>query len=409
MFESEHKLRHVAFFDEIASRTDGEPEFHAAVAGLVVLRLVDAWLDEGPVVTNDDAFTVRNVEAAIEQMSEGSTARTLLARVLDALREAKPDIHVVVTPLMAYAQALEYEAKWTLAVDVYHSVLAHLHPLQDNDASVAAQLRLGSCYRALNRIPEATAAYAAASEIATATGDFVGILRARVGEGAIAVLKGNLPLAQDILDDTIVRARGDQLKDVRSRALHERATVAKYRGQYELAIKFAYDALHSSQSPAEKDRILADIAGAFSDMGVFSAATDAYLILSLTAVEQYTRWGATLNLLHIAMQTGSQILFEQHRRQLVGVPLPPFFATGFELTLGQGYQKFGDDDRARRHLERTIALAKEHDFNQLLFDAEDALYDIRKPAPTRREPAELPLDVREVATAIRQMRESVGV
>ena len=407
MFESDRKLRHLPFFEEIASRSEGDPEWHAAVAGVVVLRLVDAWLEEGPDLTVDEPFTLRSVESAIEEVRPGSPVRTLLQRVLHALRERKPDIHVVVTPLMAYAQTLEYDAKWRLAADVYNSVLAHLHPMEDTDASIAAHLRLASCYRAMDQLDDASAAYTAASEIAQAAGDMVGVLRARVGEAAIAGRRGNYPRAQDILDDTIARATGDNLRDVRSRALHQRANVAKARGEYELAIRFAYDALHYSETPTEKDRILGDIAGAFSDLGVYTAARDAYLVLSVTAQEQFTRWAAALNLLDIAVRTGSEPLFEQHRRQLLGQALPPYLATGFQLTLGQGYQRFGDDDKARRHLTAAVASAQEHGLNALLFDAEEALLGMhKKPATT---PSQLSLATEEVAGAIRALREAAGV
>ncbi|HJQ19077.1 MAG TPA: hypothetical protein VJ867_01940, partial [Gemmatimonadaceae bacterium] len=410
VFEPEHKLRHLAFFDEIAAHDEGDREWRDSVAGLVALRLVDRWLEEGPTFTTEDTFAVRGVEAAIEEMDAGTPLRILLGRVLNALCERKPDVHVVVTPLLAYAQQLEFDAKWTLATDVYHSVLAHLHPQEDTDACVAAHLRLGSCYRALNRIPEAMQAYNAATQIATAGGDMVGILRARVGESAIAILKGNLPQAQEILEDTIARATGDSLRDVRSRALHERASVAKYRGQYELAIRFGYEALNDSQNPAERDRILADIAGAFVDLGVYSAARDAYLVLSVTALEQYTRWGATLNLMDLAVQTNSQTLFEHYRRELAPEQLPPFFATAYHLNAGVGHRVFGSDEAARHQLQLALAMATEHGFNQLLFDAEEALLDMTKPRMQPQEQSrDLPLDVQEVAAAIRQMRESVGV
>lgn len=409
MFESEHKLKHLAFFEEIASHAEGEPDWHAAVAGLVVLRLVDSWLDEGPALMADDAFVVRSVESAIEEVSPGTPIRTLLGRVLDALRERKPDIHVVVTPLMAYAQALEYDAKWTLAADVYNSVLAHLHPLEDTDASIAAHLRLGSCYRSLQQLDNALATYASASEIATASGDMVGILRARVGEAHVFVLRGDLPSAQTILDETIERASGDGLRDVRSRALHQRAEVAKMRGQYDLAVRFAYDALSYSETPSERDRILSDIAGAFLDLGIVSAARDAYLVLSATAMEQFIRWNATINLIELSAVTGAELLFEQYKRQLANTKLPPYLATGYHLTVGTGYQRLDRNEEARAHLERALALATEHGFNQALFDAEEALLGVELVKPRRPQPAELSLDLQEVAGAIQRMRESAGV
>ena len=135
-------------------------------------------------------------------IDEGNPVRAILGRVMDSLREQTPDIHVVITPLMAFAQTLEYDAKWLLAADVYHSVLAHLHPVEDADASIAAHLRLGSCYRNLHDVPAAAAAFEAASNVATAVGDIVGVLRARVGEARIAILRGNLPRAEEILDDS---------------------------------------------------------------------------------------------------------------------------------------------------------------------------------------------------------------
>jgi tetratricopeptide (TPR) repeat protein len=409
LFESENKLRHLPFFEEVASHAEGEPQWRSAMAGLVALRLVDAWLEDGPAVTTDDGWGFRGVRSAIEDVDEGTPIRAILGRIVDALKEQKPDIHVVVTPLMAYGQSLEYEAKWTLAADVYQTVLAHLHPVEDSDASIAAHLRLGSCYRNLSLIDDAVEAFASASEIANAVGDIVGILRARIGEAKIATLRGNLPEAATILDDTIARATTADLRDVRSRALHDRSGVATLSGQYELGVRLAYEALEHSSSPTERDRILGDIAGAFIYLGVFSAARDAYLVLSVTAQEQYIRWGATLNLLEIASETGAEMLFEQYRRQLVSQSLPPYLATSFELNLGNGYQRFGNSGKARLHLERAMAMATEHGLNQYLFEAEEALYQIDTPMPRRRVAEEVSLDVDEVASAIRELRVSVGV
>lgn len=409
MFESDHKLRHLPFFEEIASREEGDSEWRAATAGLVVVRLVDAWLEDGPVVSTDDGWSLRSVNNAIDDVDEGTPIRAILGRVMDALQQQKPDIHVVVTPLMAYGQALEYDAKWLLAADVYHSVLAHLHPVEDSDASIAAHFRLGHCYRSLHLIDEATEAFASASQIATAVGDMVSVLLARVNEAHIAVLRGNLPHAAEILDDTIVRATGNEFRDVRSRALHERSNVAHLRGQYELAVRFAYEALEHSQSQTQRDRILGDIAVSFLQLGVYSAARDAYLVLSATAQELYTRWAATINLLEISAHTGAEMLFEAYHRQLAGAKLPPYLATAFEVSLGTGYQRLGDLTRARVHLERAMAMAGEHGLNQYLFEAEEALLELETPTPPHLVQGELPLDIEEVANAIRELRESVGV
>jgi len=407
VFDSDQKLRHLPFFEEVAGLEADSAEGRAAAAGLVTLRLVDAWL-EGALSFKEDQWSVPHVRKAIKAMDEGSTPRAMLLLIVDALRERKPDIHTLVTPLMAYAQALEYDAEWLMAGDVYQTLLAHLHPIEDSEASIAAHLRLGSCYRSLNLGNEAVAAFSAASEIGAAVGDIVGVLRARVGEASIARIHGNLPRAEAILDETIAKAVGADLVDVRSRALNERASVAMARGNYELGIRFAYDAFGHAQSQTERDRILGDIAGAFANLGVFSAARDAYMVLSVTAQEQYVRWTSTLNLLEIASLTGDEVVFEQHRRQLRNEAMPPLLATAFELNLGQGYQRFGDSDRAKSHLSAALSLAGKHGFQQYLFLAEESLTSIDVRVQKANVGQVIPLDVRHVAAALQDLRETAG-
>jgi tetratricopeptide (TPR) repeat protein len=408
VFDSEPKLRHLPFFEDIAGREEGTVDWHASTAGLVVLRLVDSWLEHGT-DRRDVEWTVRSVRCAIEAVGEGTPVRTILDRVVDALEEGKPDFHVVVTPLMAYGRALEYTAQWHLAADVYHSVLAHLHPTEDSDASIAANLRLGQCYRHLNRIDDATNAFEIALEIATAVDDIVGVLRARIGESQIAVLRGNLSRAVTILDDTIARATTGDLKEVRSRALHDRSRVASLSGHYDLAVLLAYEALDHSESLVERDRILSDIAGTFSLLGVYSAAHDAYLILSATAQEQYLRWTAMINLMEIATHTGAQPQFEAYRRELSGVQLPPLLATGFELNLGRGHRQFGNPTRARSHLMRARAMATEHNLSQFALEVEEALANLDSPIGALADEDVSSPEVLKVAQAIRRLRLSSAV
>lgn len=409
MFKSDQKLKHLPFFEELAVHDEGSAEWRAASAGLLVLRFVDSWLEESRGVCADDSWQGRRVEAAVLEVDDGWPGRVLLTRVLDATRDPRADINAVVVPLMAYAQVLEYDARWALASDVYHTLLAHLHPLKDSDSSIAAHLRLAHCYRTLNLNDDAAKTYAAAGEIATRSGDLVGVLRARIGEGRIAMFAGNLPRAELILDEAISRAKRADLGEVRSRALHVRGNVAHFRGQYELAIQFAYEALENTPNNFERDRILSDIAVSFLELGVYSAARDAYLVLSVTAQEQYIRWAATLNLLEIATRTGAEPLFERYRRELVDIELPPYLATARALNVGLGYQRFGDNAKARGSLTEAIALAGKHGFNQYLFEAEEALDNLERPVTAQRTHSDLSLQVQEVVGAIEKLKKLAGV
>jgi tetratricopeptide (TPR) repeat protein len=398
------------FFEAIASTDEGDANWHAATAGLVVLRLVDSWIEDGP-RADDDIWPIESVRCSIDALNSHANLRSVLHTIVDVMEMAgRADIHVVAPRLMAYGQLLEYDANWTLATDVYQSLLSHLHPKLDSDACVAAQLRLGYSLKNLNMLDDANVAFNHAFEIASSSEDIVGVLRARIGEAKISMVRGNLSRAEQILDETIDRSVSEQLSEVRASALHDRSSVAHFRGQYELAIKLAYQALELVQSPSQRDRMLSDIATAFMELGVYSAAHDAYMVLAATAQEQFVRWAATINLMELAWRVGSEPHFESHRRELAGVELPPHLATAVELTLGSGYRRFGDLERSGKHFRRALHLATEHSQNQYIFEAEESLLELNQPPrATRNPPASLSLEVSEVAEAIKGLRLDVGV
>src|SRR5205085_2889280 len=116
------------------------------------------------------------------------------------------DMGTLAPRMVAYGQLLEYDAKWTLAADVYSSILGHTHPVQEADVATHAHLRRGFCLRQMGDIPGSLAAYQTAGDIAKSANDMVGVLSARIGEAKAAIARGNMPQAQQILDETITRA-----------------------------------------------------------------------------------------------------------------------------------------------------------------------------------------------------------
>jgi hypothetical protein len=74
-----------------------------------------------------------------------------------------------------------------------------------------------------------------------------------------------------------------------------------------------------------------------------------------------------------------------------------------------GYHRFGDVDQSRQYLQRAFALAGEYGFNQYLFEAEEALLRLDVAPQIRQAPSDISLDLKEVAGAIRDMREAAGV
>jgi tetratricopeptide (TPR) repeat protein len=402
VFENGQTLQHLAFFEEVAAREEHEPEWRAATAGLVTLRLVDQWIEEGPNVVAAEGWGVRAVLNAIDQMDDGSPTPAILRSIVAAMEASRvTDVLGVVPRLLAYGQALEYDAKWALAADVYETVIAHTHPVEHSDSATAAHLRRGVCLRTLGHFAEASEAFAAASAVASEADDMVGVLRARIGEAKIAVARGNLPGAEVVLDETIARASELGMSVIRSEALHDRAMVAGLRGRYDLAVELAYEALRGSVSPDSKDRILNDIGTAFYLLGLRSVARDAFLVLSATAQHQYMRWLASLSLMEIAAEDGSEPIFEQYRSRLKASALPPELETEYYIRLGRGYRRLDHEDLGQIALAKAVQLAEHYGFATLLFEAEAATKAMVRRSSTDRE---LSPQISDIAHEVRHMR-----
>jgi tetratricopeptide (TPR) repeat protein len=403
-------LRHLAFFDELSRRDETDDAWKEISAGLVVLRLVDRWLEEGAGVVADDAWGYASVVEAVDAISVGRPVRGMLRSVVDAMAmTATPNFRTVAPRLMAYARALDFDARWTLAVDVYHTVIASSEPLENADTVIAAHLRLGYCLRQIGEVDQSAAAYAMAGRIAEQTGDMVGVLRARIGDAKIAMLRGNLPRAELILDGTIEDAGKHGLSGVESMALQDRASVAGMRGDYELAVRMAYRALPGTESERNRDRLLHDIAVAFGRLGVRTAARDAFLVLVATSADQFVRWSASIQLMAIAAADGVGPMFEKYRQELAGQTLPTVLGAEFELETGRGYLALGHFEDAATWLTIAVSTANANGLYQLVFEAESELVQARQARTIEERSApfrEIAPDVTEVAEAIRTLRET---
>src|SRR6476659_7805244 len=113
--ESNGGFRHLAFFEELAKLDETDPSWRSVSAGLVVMRLVDEWIKIGTPAVRAESWGVSAVRDAIADVPDGTPLRRILSAVLQALEVAPTvDIHALAPRLMAYGQALEYEAKWRL-------------------------------------------------------------------------------------------------------------------------------------------------------------------------------------------------------------------------------------------------------------------------------------------------------
>src|SRR5688500_1706547 len=412
VIHSGQMLRHLAYFEALAGLEETDAKWRSTSAGLVVLRLFDDWMEHGPFPGGGNGWGLHSVRGAVDAVDVGNPTRLILADIVDAIANGAE--RASLTPrLLAYARALHYGADWGLSADVYHTVISHAHPIEEADSVIDANMQYGYCARMLGKWDEAQMAYSQAGEIAVAIGDIVKVLRARVADAKLAIDRGNLPKAEEILDETIARAtdREGKLRETRALAVHERAGVALLRGDYETAVRFAYEALDGMTNPASRDRVLSDIAAAFIELGVLSAARDALVVLAATAQEQYIRWAATVNLLEVAGREGCEPVFEQYRRELASAQLPASLEANYYLVVGKGYAGFGRVEPARSALTKAIDVATHHAFHQLVHAAEAELRELERAEVTRRKVSDYQpsADVEEIVAAIHGMREEADL
>ncbi len=398
-----------SFVEALGTTPETDRERLAICAGLSVLRLIDGWL-AGQSATSTAEF--RAVRAAVDLVAAEKPGQAILAGIVDAVEcAAAPDPRIVATGLLAYGRSLDYDANYPLAADVFAAIAAHLQSDLNPDIAIDAQMRLGYCRRMNGELDRAQLAYSEAQRIAALTGDQMKALHARVGDAALASDRGNLPAAESILDDVIAASAAGGFNDVHAIALHDRAYVANARGEYELGVRFAFDALQRVRSLTARDRILIDLAMSFTQIGVLGAARDAFLIVVESAQEQYVRWAAAINLLEIGTLLPNSPLFEQYRRELAAETLPPFLRAQYYYHCGQGYWTLGNLEAAEHHVQLAHELAERYGYNQLLFQVETLADQLTRGVvlSVRPSPCDAPEGLRDVAEAVSEMRQLVGV
>jgi YD repeat-containing protein len=408
--ESDGLLRHLAFFEELAKLDESDPSWRSVSAGLVTMRLVDGWFAGDRSAA--ESWAVGAVRGAIEDVPETTPLRRILTAILDTMTASSSvESHTLCPRLIAYGQALEYDAKWSLAGDVYQVVVDHADSTADADLVVTAFLRLGGCHKNLGDLDAAARSYDQACAVALPVGDLIGVLTARLGEAKIAMARGNMPKAESILEQTLEEAQSAGLDDVRSRALTDRAFIAGMGGQHQQAIRYSYNALELSKSQRDRDRILTNIATGFRYLGLFDVARDAYLVLASTAQEQYIRWMSELNLMELAALQGMELDFDKYRRDLVAADFTPQLRVTYLLHVGRGYSALGHADAGIPYLERAIQMASEFSLNQLMFQAEEALVEVRRreARTVAKNDRSIDASIRDVIDAIHGMKEMAGV
>ena len=403
-------IRHQVYFDTLGSLKEDSPSWRSVFAGLSVLRLVDSYADDRASIDQSSWAQLHNVRSAIEGVGEGDPIRGCLTTVLEQVIKPAGIDETVCAALLAYGRALDYEASWGLATDVFSTVVKIARPEKNPALAIEAQIAVGGAARRNGEWDISARAYSQAAYLADTVRDHQGVLTVQVGIANTYLAKGNLPQAQSILDDVIVQARDHRFTEVQGMATHSSSSLAQQRGDKAEAVKLAYEALELTKRPSERDLVLADLAAGFAEMGMRDASRDAHLILANTAQTKWVRWQATINLMELAAQDDMAEAFDCYAAELRKAPLGPWLKSHFLLFLGEGLESFHRYEAAEQVLREAVDYSSANQIFAVNFRAEERLAAVR--SNSRRETAaaafsQVPQEVLAAAHAISELRKAV--
>jgi tetratricopeptide (TPR) repeat protein len=403
-------IRHQVYFDTLGSMQEDSASWRTVFAGLSVLRLVDAYTQTVSSVDPANWAQLHSVRTAIEGVSEGDTVRGVLTTVLEEVTKRGSIDETVCRSLLAYGRALDYEAAWGLATDVFSTVVKLTRPEKNAKLAVEAHVAVGGAARRNGDWEVSGRAYSQAAYIADTLGDRQGVLTVQVGIANTYMAKGNLPQAQNILDDVLVQARDQELPQVQAFALHSRAALAHHKGDTSEGIKLAHEALSLTTNPVDRDFVLDDIAAMFTLLGLYDAARDSHMILAATSQSTMVRGTATINLMELAALDDMPEAFDAYARQLAQAPLAPWLRAHYLLFLGEGMNRLGRRDASEEALKEAISFAEANQIHQVAFKAQAAFSAIRTSArqtkPFVAAPTWVPEEVSTVIHAMSELRKT---
>ena len=405
-------IRHQVYFDTLGSMKEDSASWRSVFAGLSVLRLVDSYTESGSSIDPASWALLHSVRSAIEDVSDGDPIRGVLTTVLEEATKRAAIDDVVCRSLLAYGRALDYEASWGLATDVFATVAKIARPEKNARLAIEANVAIGGAARRSGDWESSARAYSQAAYIADTIGDREGILTVQVGIANSYLYKGNLPQAGVILDDVVVQARDENFREVEGLALHSLASLAQRRGEPATGLALAHEALELTTQPATRDFVLEDIAAMFTELGVRDSARDTHLILAATAQTKVVRWSALINLMELAGIEGMKDAFDSYARELASAPLGAWLRANYLLLLGEGFYNLDRFDAAEEALQDAITFAEANQIHQVAFKAQSAVDAVRTRSvakPVTHPPAEwISEDVNNVVRAISVLRQATA-
>jgi len=372
-------IAHAPFFQALGSATQGDAVWQSTLAGLDVLRLIDSFSENASAAAATQSMSIASARFTAQTISSGNPARAILLRILNSIETEGCLTVEAGRDTILYGRSLDLEGRWSLASDVFKTVVESFKQLDQTEIVIEASTALGAAARNTGDWNTSDNGYARAQYLADVIGHRPLALTVRVGVAGSHMARGNLPAAQEELDFVLTEARAHNFQSVEAIALHAKASVAHLRGEFQSAVHLAYRSLELTTNGSARDRVLADIAAAYAELGMRDAARAGYSIVVLSSPHQSVRWQNTVNLMELATLDRDEKMFDEYVGQLETAALDTRLKAYFLYYRGLGLRTF-----CRDGAEEVLAQARDHasanKLNQLAFEIERTLEAADSPA-----------------------------
>lgn len=397
---------------DIEGKEGDEAEGLRIAQRFIVARLVRLFVDDDLVVAPERVEEqVRRARAELARdVGFDPRERILLHAVLDAYQEG--DLSAMAGALVELGEMAEARDHAHGALELYACAAEVAVALGDPARAVTAARQRGRLLRRRAQWEAATAWYEAAFQIATAARLDDQAARSLAGLAVVKRDLGNLPAARERLEEARVLAERSGDRDTLASVFTELVGVEQLAGDQVEALRYGWRAVATYETRSAQVRGLALLAGALSKFGDRDAAEDAWTVVARASDEIYYRVYAHDALAHLGAMRGDAAAFDEQAAlcDALGWETGPLQSKAEILFYrGLSCRALARYEAAERWLERAIAFAEEHGFNQTLFRAEEALANLTDYIDDRASPAPTaPPDVREGVRAMRQELVAVG-
>src|SRR5580704_11190010 len=175
-------LAYEAYFDALAPLKTTSDAWKSIMAGLVVLRLVDDWLGSGSLAIAENPANVHAARDAVARMPESDPLRPPLCDLIDIVAQSEQStVQAVAATMLDYGRLLQFADRWTLARDVFVSLLKWSSIKRDQQTVARTARRLGLVLRRLDQLDASDSAYAIAVQTSSDIKQPSIFLRVRMG------------------------------------------------------------------------------------------------------------------------------------------------------------------------------------------------------------------------------------